>query len=608
MRERNLSDTRSLAKRKVNKAFVFKNLTKYLKPYLAVIVFVFLLNIFGTVLTVLAPKLCGKAIDLIRPLGGTDFKKIAFYAVLLCVLYIISAVTHYLSSVGMAFVSRRMIKKMRCDVFSKLTSLPVSYFDNRQTGDIISVLSYDIDTVGESLANDVIMLLKSGVQIVGSLVMMLTIVIPLIIESPAISAPLLLVFAASIPLSAIVTRFIVRKVQPLFRARSAKLGELNGFVEEMIAGQKTTKAYNSEKKLIADFEKKNKEAVDAYSKAEYYGTMTGPSVNFINNTSMLLVSVFGGLVLMNAVAGVTVGGISAFILYTRKFSGPINEVANIFGDFQSAIAAAERVFVVLNEESEKADKEGAEELLDVEGNVDIESLTFGYVADKPVLTDFSMHAEKGQTIAIVGHTGAGKTTIINLLMRFYDPDGGTIKIDGKDIACVTRKSLRRAFTMVLQDTWLFAGTVYENIAYGNANATRDEVIRVCKEAKIHSFISKLPNGYDTELNDNAINISKGQKQLLTIARAMLLNSHILILDEATSNVDTRTEQLIQESMRTLMKGKTCFVIAHRLSTIKNADLILVMKDGNVVEQGTHSQLMKNKGYYSELYYSQFASY
>lgn len=605
MRERNLSDTRSLAKRKVNKAFVFKNLIRYLKPYSFALILIFLLNILGTVLTVVAPKLCGTAIDLIKPLGGTDFKKIAFYAVVLAVLYLISAVTHYLSSVGMAFVSRRVIKRMRCDVFKKLTSLPVSYFDSRQTGDIISVLSYDIDTVGESLANDIVMLLKSGVQIVGSLVMMLTIVIPLIIEAPAISAPLLLVFGLSIPLSVFVTRFIVRKVQPLFRARSAKLGELNGFVEEMIAGQKTTKAYNGEKKLIADFEKKNKEAVDAYSKAEYYGTMTGPSVNFINNTSMLLVSVFGGLVLMNAVAGVTVGGISSFILYTRKFSGPINEVANIFGDFQSAVAAAERVFTVLQEESEKADSEGAEELKDVEGNVDIENLTFGYAADKPVLTNFSLCAEKGQTIAIVGHTGAGKTTIINLLMRFYDPDGGTIKIDGKDIAFVTRKSLRRAFTMVLQDTWLFAGTVYENIVYGNENATRQDVERVCREAKIHSFITKLPNGYDTQLNDNAVNISKGQKQLLTIARAMLLNSPMLILDEATSNVDTRTEQLIQESMRALMKGRTCFVIAHRLSTIKNADKILVMRGGNVVEQGTHSELLREKGYYFQLYNSQF---
>lgn len=606
MRERNLSDTRSLNKRKVDKRYVLKNLFKYLKPYSLLLTAVFLCNIVSTVLTVLAPKLCGLAIDEIKP-QGTDFGKIGYYAAILVGVYILSAVMQYLSSLGMAFVSRRMIKKMRCDVFARLTSLPVSYFDTRQTGDVISVLSYDIDTVGESLANDVIMLLKCTVQTVGSLAMMLTIVIPMIISSPAIASPLLVVFAVSIPLSIFITRFIVRKVQPLFRARSAKLGELNGYVEEMLAGQKTTKAYNGEKKLIGDFEKRNKEAVDAYAKADYFGTTTGPSVNFINNVSMTLVSVFGGLVLMYAVGGVTVGSISSFVLYSRKFSGPVNEIANVMGEFQSAIAAAERVFRVLDEQPEKADAEDAEELINVRGEVDIENLTFGYATDKPVIKNFSLHADKGNVIAIVGHTGAGKTTLINLLMRFYDPDGGTIKIDGKDIRSVKRKSLRRAFTMVLQDTWLFAGTIYENIAYGNDGVTREDVERVCKAAKIHSFIARLPQGYDTILTDNAVNISKGQKQLLTIARAMLLDSPMLILDEATSNVDTRTEQIIQEAMGNLMKGRTCFVIAHRLSTIRHADKILVMNGGNVVEQGTHEQLMAAKGYYSELYYSQFES-
>ncbi len=608
MREPKIADTRNLKKRKVDKRYVFKNLLKYLKPYVPLLAAVFLCNIISTVLTLAGPKLCGMAIDEIKPDGGTDFKMIAVYAAVLTGVYILSAVTLYLSSVGMAYISRSMIKKMRCDVFAHLSSLPVSYFDNRQTGDIISVLSYDIDTVGESLANDVIMVLKSGVQIAGSLIMMLIIAIPMIQSSPAVASPLLAIFAVTIPLSVLVTRFIVKKVQPLFRKRSSKLGELNGFVEEMIAGQKTTKAYNGEKKLISDFEKKNKAAVDAYATAEYYGTMSGPSVNFINNVSMTLVSVFGGLVLMYAVGGITVGLISSFVLYTRKFSGPINELANVTGDFQSAFAAAERVFKVLDEQPESTDAENAEELKDVRGEVDIDNLNFGYVADKPVITDFSLHAHRGDVVAIVGKTGAGKTTIINLLMRFYDPDGGSIKIDGKDILSVTRKSLRGAFTMVLQDTWLFSGTVYENIAYGASNATREDVERVCKAAKIHSFITKLPKGYETLLGDNAVNISKGQKQLLTIARAMLLDSPMLILDEATSNVDTRTEQIIQEAMRRLMEGRTCFVIAHRLSTVKNADKILVMKNGNVVEQGTHESLMKLGGYYSELYYSQFESY
>lgn len=602
MRERNLSDTRTLGKRKVNKKYVLKNLFAYLKPHLPLLLAVFACNIISTVLTILGPSLCGKAIDNI-----TDFEVVGYYCGILAGVYLLSAVMLYLSAVGMAYISRSIIKKMRCDVFSKLTSLPVSYFDNRLTGDVISVLSYDIDTVGESLAHDVITLLKSSVQIAGSLAMMLTIVIPMLVSSPAVSSPLLIVFAVSIPLSVFMTRFIVKKVQPLFRARSQKLGELNGFVEEMIAGQKTTKAYNGEKTVIEKFEEKNRQAIDSYAKAEYFGTMTGPSVNFINNVSMTLVSVFGGLVLIFA-GGITVGSVSAFVLYTRKFSGPVNEVANIMGEFQSAIAAAERVFRVLEEQPEKADGKDAVELKDVKGEVDVKNVTFGYDPSKPVLKDFSLHAERGSVVAIVGHTGAGKTTLINLLMRFYDADAGTISIDGKNVTSVTRKSLRRAFTMVLQDTWLFAGTVYDNIAYGNEGVTREDVERVCKAAKIHSFITRLPQGYDTLLTDNAVNISKGQKQLLTIARAMLLDSPMLILDEATSNVDTRTEQIIQEAMKNLMKGRTCFVIAHRLSTIKNADKILVMKDGNVVEQGTHESLIGARGYYAELYYSQFESY
>lgn len=603
----NINDTRSIKRKRVDKRYVLKNLFKYLKHFAPHLAGVFLLNILSTVLTLFAPKLCGLAIDEIKVGGGTDFAAVGYYVAILTGVYVLSAITLYLSTLGMAYVSRRIIKKMRCDVFARLVSLPVSYFDGRQTGDIISVLSYDIDTVGESLANDVILVLKAVVQIVGSLVMMLMIAIPMIVASPAVASPLLLIFLITIPLSIIVTRFIVRKVQPLFRKRSSKLGELNGFVEEMISGQKTTKAYNCEQKVLADFAKKNEEAIDAYAKAEYYGTTSGPTVNFINNVSMTLVSVFGGLVLMFAAAG-SVGDISSFVLYSRKFSGPVNEIANVFGEFQSAIAAAERVFRVLDEKPEAADSEGACELENVRGDVDINGLTFAYSGGNPVIKDFALSVKQGETVAIVGHTGSGKTTIINLLMRFYDTDTGEIKIDGNDIKNVTRASLRRAFTMVLQDTWLFAGTIYENIAYGNENVTREDVERVCKAAKIHSFITALPQGYDTVLTDNAVNISKGQKQLLTIARAMLLNSPMLILDEATSNVDTRTEQIIQSAMQSLMRGKTCFVIAHRLSTIKHADKILVMRDGKVVEQGTHESLMAQKGYYSEMYYSQFESY
>jgi ATP-binding cassette subfamily B protein len=593
----NLADNRQFAKRKVDTKFVIKNLFKYLRPYIWLFIAVFIANLVGVVLSLIGPKISGQAIDMIKVDGTTDYNAVIYCCILLAFVYLLSGVVSYLATIGMSFIARRMVRNMRNDVFNKLISLPVSYFDSRQAGDIISVLSYDIDTVGLSLADDLVLILTSTVSIVGSLVMMLTI------------APILvLVFVFTIPLSILFTRLFTKKAQPLFRARSAKLGQLNGFVEEMISGQKTTKAYGCEERIIADFEEKNKEAVEAYSRSEYLSTMSGPTVNFINNLSLTLVSIFGALMYMYSFGGMTVGNISSFVLYSRKFSGPINEIANVIGEFQSAIAAAERVFRVLEEQPEKADDSRALPLENVKGDIDIEHLSFGYINDKKIINDFNLHAERGQVIAIVGKTGAGKTTIINLLMRFYDADSGSICIDGHNIMDVTRQSLRKAFTMVLQDTWLFAGTVYDNIAYGKEGATMQQVIDVCKAAKIHSFIEKLPNGYNTYIGDNAINISKGQKQLLTIARAMLMDSPMLILDEATSNVDTRTEQIIQQAMTDLMKGRTCFVIAHRLSTIKGADKILVMDGGDIVEQGTHEQLMANGGVYSKLYFSQFESY
>ncbi len=590
----NVKDTRRFEKRKVNIRYIFKNLWRYLKPYMPLLVLVFLASLAGTALSLLGPQLCGEAIDEIKTDGTTDFSRILYYAVVLVAVYLASGVLTYLSAIGMSYLSRCVIKRLRADIFAKLMSLPVSYFDSRQAGDIISVLSYDLDTLGESLTNDVIMVLTSAVTIVGSFVMM-------ILNAPV----LVLVFAVTIPISFVFTWWISKKVQPLFRKRSSKLGELNGFIEEIIAGQKTTKAYNCEEAIMQKFELKNTEATDAYTAAESFGTISGPSVTFINNLSLALISVFGALMFISG-AITSAGSIASFVLYSRKFSGPINEIANVLSEFQSALAAAERSFRVLEEPSEPADPEGAEELKDVRGDVEIEHLRFGYLPGKTVIHDFSLRAERGDVIAIVGHTGAGKTTVINLLMRFYDADSGTIRIDGKDITKVTRDSLRRSFTMVLQDTWLFAGSIYENVAYGSEGVSREDVERVCRAAKIHSFISKLPEGYDTRLTDNAVNISKGQKQLLTIARAMLLDSPMLILDEATSNVDTRTEQHIQQAMRELMRGRTCFVIAHRLSTIKNAKNILVMDHGDVVEQGTHEQLMaRPDGYYAKLYYSQF---
>ena len=593
-----LSDHRDRGKRKADTGYVLINLIRYLKPWMAVFVLLFIANIASVVLSLTGPKLSGDAIDMIKPDGSTDMDAVYYCCALLAGIYALSGVLSYLSTVGMAYVAKKVACRMREDTFNKLISLPVSYFDSRQAGDIISVLSYDIDTVGESLANDVVLVINSVVMIAGSFIMMLT-----------ISPLLVVVFVVTIPISVLLTRFIAKRVQPLFRRRSAKLGELNGFVEEMIAGQKTTKAYGCEEAMIQKFEAKNTQAVEAYARAEYISTMTGPTNNFMNNLAMTLISVLGALMYMYSFGGITrVGQIASFVLYSRKFSGPINEIANVFGEFQSAIAAAERVFRVLEEQPEAPDPEGAVVPENIRGDVAFEHVSFGYIKGREVLHDLSIEAHKGDVVAIVGKTGAGKTTVINLLMRFYDPDSGRILLDGRDIAAYTRAGLRRCFTMVLQDTWLFAGTVYENIAYGKENATREEVERVCRAAKIHSFIARLPNGYDTYLSDNAVNISKGQKQLLTIARAMLLDSPMLILDEATSNVDTRTEHIIQQAMTRLMEGRTCFVIAHRLSTIRNADKILVMDGGDVAEQGTHEELLAKRGMYYKLYRSQFESY
>ena len=549
-------------------------------------------NIFA----LLGPKLSGDAIDAIgtKP-GGVDFPTVFYYVKFMLLFYALSAVSSYALSLIIQKIGRRMSYEMRKDVFDKLVSLPVGFFDQHQAGDIISIISYDVDTANSSLSNDFLQVCQSAVIIIGSFIMMLT-----------IAPVLVLVFAVTIPVSVVWTRYITGRVHPLFRKRSKKLGELNGFVEEMIGGQKTTKAYRREEAFLKRFDVKNDEAVDAYTTSEYYGTITGPSVNFINNASLALVSVFGAFLYF--LGSIGIGDISSFVLYSRRFSGPINEIANILGDLQSAFAAAERIFRLLDELPEKEDDKAAAVLKDVYGDVLIDNVSFGYTPEKMIIKNLNLHAEKGNLIAIVGPTGAGKTTIINLLMRFYDVQQGDILVDGQSIYSLTRESLRKAYTMVLQDTWLFGGTVFENIAYGKENVTREEVVQAAKAAKIHDFIEALPNGYDTMLTDNGINISKGQKQLLTIARAMLLDSKMLILDEATSNVDTQTERAIQDAMRKLMADKTCFVIAHRLSTIQHADLILVVKDGNVVEQGVHDELLAKRGAYFSLYNSQFDTY
>ena len=588
-------DNRRFESKKLNFKELFRRLWAYIGRNRYLLVMALVLSSCSSVLALLGPKLSGRAINAIEPgAGKVDFATVWQCVSLMVVCYILSALLSYLLNIVMIRLSRRISRQMRHDVFEKLTCLPVSYFDRYQTGDIISTITYDIDTVNQSLSTDLLQILQSSVTIVVSFCMMLT-----------IAPKLVLVFVVTIPCTFFFTRWLTAKTRPLFRRRSARLGEMNGFAEQMLSGQKTIRAYGQEAAVLEQFDVKNQAAVDAYTVAEAYGTITGPSVNFINNLSLALICAFGSLLFLRG--EVRLGDLSSFVQYSRKFSGPINEIANIIAELQSAFAAAERVFTLIDAEAEPEDIPDALVLEDIRGDVRFESVDFSYIPEVPIIRNLSFHAKPGSMTAIVGPTGAGKTTIINLLMRFYDVDSGTILIDGKDIRTMTRASVRKAFTMVLQDTWLFHGTIFENIAYGKPDATMEEVTAAARAAHIHSFISRLPQGYQTVLTDNGTSISKGQRQMLTIARAMLLDAHMLILDEATSNVDTSTEAHIQAAMRELMKGKTCFVIAHRLSTIQSADHILVLDGGQVVEQGNHESLMRQSGFYRALYESQFDS-
>ena len=588
-------DKRRLEGAKLKRSAILLRLWRYLGRNRTLVILALVLSVSGSLLASYGPKLSGEAINAIDlGVGKVDFETVFRCCGLMVLCYALSSGLSYLLSLVMLRLSRTVAKQMRHDVFENLSSLPVSFFDRYQTGDLISTITYDVDTVNQSLSNDMLQILQSVVTVVVSFVMMMT-----------IAPKLVLVFVVTIPITVVFTRWLARRVRPLFRKRSAKLGQLNGFVEEMLSGQKTVRAYGREEAVLKKFDEKNQEAVDAYTVAEANGTITGPSVNCINNISLTLICVFGSMLFLRGEIGL--GDLSSFVQYSRKFSGPINEVANIFAELQSAFAAAERVFYLIDAKPEAPDAPDATVLTQVDGDVKLEDVDFSYVPGTPIIQALNLHAKPGSLTAIVGPTGAGKTTIINLLMRFYDVDGGAIYVDGNDIRQVTRSSLRGAYTMVLQDTWLFHGTIYDNIAYGKPGATMEDVVKAAKAAHIHSYISRLPEGYNTILSDNGTSISKGQKQLLTIARAMLLDAHMLILDEATSNVDTQTEQRIQAAMRELMKDKTCFVIAHRLSTIQAADHILVLDKGKVVEQGTHKELMANKGFYYELYQSLFDS-
>jgi len=578
-----------------NRKYVLLRLFKYLMRHWLLVLLALVLAISGNLLALSGPKLSGSAIDLIEKgaeAGSIDLEGVFNFAWQMLLVYVLSSVFSYLLSVTMLTISRRVTYSMRKDIFYKITSLPVSYFDTRQVGDILSRISYDVDTINASLSHDFVQILASTITITGAFIMMMT-----------IAPTLVLVFLFTIPLSIYTTYKKTKITRPMFRKRSEKLGMFNGFVEEIISGQKTLKVYCREESTIAKHDAKNKETVDAYYESEYHSSKVGPTVNFINNLSFTLIAVFGSLLYM--MGNLSVGDISSFVLYSRKFSGPINEIANIFGELQSALSAAERVFKLLDELPEAPDRENAVEMISPRGDIRLDNVSFGYSPDKTVLKDLSLDAPGGSLIAIVGPTGAGKTTLINLLMRFYDVDEGDITLDGVSVYDITRSSLRASYAMVLQDTWLFNGTVAENIGYGKEGASREEIVSAGISAGIDGFINRLPGGYDAVINDDATNISKGQKQLITIARAMLTDAKMLILDEATSNVDTTTEIKIREAMRKLMKDKTCFIVAHRLSTIKNADKILVMRGGNVVESGTHQELLSQNGFYSELFRSQF---
>ena len=583
---------------------IIKRLGGYILNAWPLFICAIILTLVSNQLALMGPMYSGSAIDAITGESGVDFAAVWENVFKMLVCYILSAIMTYFLSILMIRISQRIIYTMRRQVFEKLTSLPVNYFDTNATGDIISRISYDIDTVNATLSQDLVQIMTSIYTVFGSLIFMWQ-----------ISPPMIIVFVVTVPISIIFTRYRSKKVRPLFRERSRKLGELNGYAEEMLSGCRTIQAYNREGEIGNRFNRRNCDAMNAYANAEYYGAAMGPTVNFINNLSISLVMIFGGILFMYSESGavkagsmffITLGGIAEFVQYSRKFAGPINEFANVLHEFQSAFSAAERVFRVIDEPSEPIDKKNAINLEAAKGNVELKNVTFGYTDEKTVLHDISVLAESGKTVAIVGPTGTGKTTIINLLMRFYDANSGSITVDGNEIGDITRSSLRKAYTMVLQDTWLFHGTIYENIVYGREDATMDEVKAAARAARIDTYIESLPDGYNTVLSDDGVNISKGQRQLITIARAMLANNSMLILDEATSNVDSRTEIKIQQAMNELMKGRTCFVIAHRLSTIQNADLILVIQQGRISEQGTHDELMKSGGFYSTLYNSQFS--
>ncbi|MFL8970213.1 ABC transporter ATP-binding protein [Helcococcus kunzii] len=581
-------------KEKVNKKDylkITKKLLKYVLREWKLFLLTLVLVISSNILILWGPRLSGAAIDSIAN-TPIDFDKTKLNIFLMLLAYLGSSLLTYISTRVMIRVSENVIVKMRQDTFDKIVDLPIKYIDEHQTGDLVSRISYDLDVVNQVISNNVVSIIASIITVVGSFYMMLT-----------ISPNMTIIFLLVIPITTLFTVYRVKKTRPLFAKRSKKLGEMNGYVEEMLNGQKTIQAYEKENFFSSEFRNINDESIDAYYKADYQASINFPTMMLITNLSIGIVSIFGSLMYLSG--NLTLGFLSSFIMYSRQFSFPINQIAGVVAEVQSAYSAANRVFTLLEQDNEKPDAADAIELKDIKGKVEFNNVSFGYNDDKMVIKDFNYVAKPSTLTAIVGHTGAGKTTLINLLMRFYDPQEGDILIDDISYKKIKRKSQRAGFSMVLQDTWLFNGTIKDNITYGRPDASMEEVKRAARAAHIDHFIELQEDGYNTILDEEAANLSQGQKQLLTIARAMLLNSSMLILDEATSNVDSRTEIQIQDAMNKLMENKTSFVIAHRLSTIKNADIILLMKNGEIIERGTHEELLNNKGEYYNLYNSQF---
>ena len=575
-------------------------LMRYIGSYKVSIVLVMIFAACSTVFNVAGPKVLGKAttvltqglMNKIQGLGGIDFTKISKILLFVLALYLGSAIFSFIQGWIMTAVTQKVCYRMRKEISEKINRMPVKYFESRTYGEVLSRITNDVDTLGQGLNQSITTIITAVATLVGVLIMMLSI------------SPLMTIIALVIlPISMRLIQFVIRRSQKFFIAQQEYLGNINGQVEEVYGGHLVIKAFNKEEETIEEFEKINRKLYDSAWKSQFLSGMMHPIMMFVGNLGYASVALTGGLLAIRNI--ITIGDIQAFIQYVKNFTQPIQQVAQVINQVQAMSAAAERVFEFLEEEEEDQTCEHPASLSSVTGEVTFDHVQFGYVSNQIIIHDFSCHVEPGQKIAIVGPTGAGKTTMVKLLMRFYDVNSGRICLGENDIRSFNRRELRDAFGMVLQDTWLFKGTIMENIRYGRLDATDEEVIAAAKAARAHHFIQTLPGGYQMELNEDASNVSQGQKQLLTIARAILADNKILILDEATSSVDTRTEIEIQKAMDNLMRGRTSFVIAHRLSTIRDADLILVMKDGDIVEQGNHEELLKKDGFYANLYNSQF---